>query len=61
MKRLSRRTAFVVVLAGMSAPFEICAQQPPIPIVGLLDGSVATAGKASRFYEGLAEIGRAHV
>jgi putative tryptophan/tyrosine transport system substrate-binding protein len=57
MKALTRRAASVVVLAGLAAPFEISAQQPPTPTIGLLDGSVATAGKAALFYEGLAVEG----
>jgi putative tryptophan/tyrosine transport system substrate-binding protein len=57
MKGLTRRTAFVAALVGMAVPFKIGAQQPPMPMVGLLDGSLATAGKALLFYEGLAVEG----
>ena len=57
VKKLTQRTAFVAVLAGMSVPFPTAAQQPSMPMVGLLDGSVMTAGKASLFYEGLAVEG----
>jgi putative tryptophan/tyrosine transport system substrate-binding protein len=57
MKALTRRAASVAVLAGLSAPFKIFAQQPSTPTIGLLDGSVATAGKAALFYEGLAVEG----
>jgi putative tryptophan/tyrosine transport system substrate-binding protein len=57
MKGLTRRAASVAVLAGLSAPFEISAQQPSTPTIGLLDGSVVTAGKAALFYEGLAVEG----
>jgi putative ABC transport system substrate-binding protein len=57
MKALSRRDVSVAVLAVLSAPLEIHAQQPAMPTIGLLDGSVATAAKASLFYEGLAVEG----
>jgi putative tryptophan/tyrosine transport system substrate-binding protein len=57
MKALTRRAASVAVLAGLSAPFKIFAQEPSTPTIGLLDGSVATAGKAALFYEGLAVEG----
>jgi putative tryptophan/tyrosine transport system substrate-binding protein len=57
MKALTRRAISVAVLAGLSAPLRIYAQQPAMPTIGLLDGSVATAGKAPLFYEGLAVEG----
>jgi putative tryptophan/tyrosine transport system substrate-binding protein len=57
MKTLTRRAASVAVLAALSARFELSAQQPSAPTIGLLDGSVVTAGKAALFYEGLAVEG----
>jgi putative tryptophan/tyrosine transport system substrate-binding protein len=57
MKALTRRAASATVLAGLSAPLGSYAQQPATPTIGLLDGSVATAAKASLFYEGLAVEG----
>jgi ABC-type uncharacterized transport system substrate-binding protein len=53
MKALTRRNAFAALLAGMAMPRTIRAQQAPMPTIGLLDGSIATTGKASLFYEGL--------
>jgi putative tryptophan/tyrosine transport system substrate-binding protein len=57
MTALTRWAASVAVLAALSAPLGISAQQPPTPTIGLLDGSVATAGKAALFHEGLAVEG----
>ncbi|HXX50858.1 MAG TPA: ABC transporter substrate-binding protein [Xanthobacteraceae bacterium] len=48
-----RRKAFVALLIGIAVPLAIRAQQAPMPTVGLLDGSVATAAKALMFDEGL--------
>jgi putative tryptophan/tyrosine transport system substrate-binding protein len=51
-KRITRR-ACIAAFGTLAAPRRSYAQQPPAPVVGLLDSSIATAAKLSAFYDGL--------
>jgi putative ABC transport system substrate-binding protein len=53
MTKRIRRRACIAAFGTLAAPRRGYAQQPPAPVVGLLDSSTATAAKLSAFYDGL--------